>query len=627
MKHLLEQNKRKSILMLADFICIVFSCIVSFYLFKIVNFPVEATMHFNLSVLCFSLISIIFMYTMKVYKIVWRYAYSSDFIGCIMAVVLSVLLIVVYYSIRQEPNMMFYYILSGTMSVLAVCFIRIVYIITYKYIKNRAIKESKNRVMIIGAGVAGKHICDLMKANDKYNPVVFIDDDSGKIGRTVNGIPVKGNTNEIPKIAKSFNIHEIVLAIPSIGREDKKRILNICSETLCKVDVLPDLDKYVYSEKLYEQMMEIKIEDLLGRDVVEFNTRPVQNMIQDKVCMITGGGGSIGSELTRQIAKMKPKLLIIVDIYENNAYDIQQELKHKFGDDLNLSVQIASVRDYVKMHDLFETFRPQLVFHAAAHKHVPLMETNPEEAVKNNIFGTLNVARLAKEYEVQKFVLVSTDKAVNPTNIMGATKRCFEMIIECMAQSKSKTEFVAVRFGNVLGSNGSVIPLFEKQIADGGPLTVTDPRIIRYFMTIPEAASLILQAATMARGGEIFILDMGDPVKILDLAENLIRLHGYEPYKDIEIVFTGLRPGEKLYEEILMNEEGIKNTANNKIFIGKQISINEDMFFARLDKLEIAAERNDKAEIERLLHIIVPTFVRKQQETDESQNSMGVIAK
>lgn len=622
MKHLLEYNKRKLILLLTDFLCIILSCIVSFFLLNVVRFPIEVTTHFNLSVLCFAVMSVIFMYIMKAYKIVWRYAYSNDFIGCIMAVVTSVLIAVVYFSIRHQMNMMFYYVISGIMSILAVCFIRIVYIILYKYIKSRAIKESKNRVMIIGAGDAGKHICDLMKVNDKYNPVVFIDDDSGKIGRTVNGIMVKGNTNEIPKIVKELNVHEIVLAIPSIDRENKKRVLNICSETLCKVNILPDLDKYVYSEKLHEQMTEIKIEDLLGRDVVEFNSKPVQNMVRDTVCMITGGGGSIGSELTRQIAEMKPKLLIIVDIYENNAYDIQQELMHKFGDNLNLSVQIASVRDYVKMNELFSKFKPQIVFHAAAHKHVPLMETNPEEAVKNNIFGTLNVARLAREYEAEKFVLVSTDKAVNPTNIMGATKRCCEMIIECMAQSKSKTEFVAVRFGNVLGSNGSVIPLFKKQILDGGPVTVTDPKIIRYFMTIPEAASLILQASTMARGGEIFILDMGDPVKILDLAENLIRLHGYEPYKDIDIVFTGLRPGEKLYEELLMNEEGIKNTANNKIFIGKQININEEIFFANLDKLEIAAKKNDKGEVERMLHIIVPTFIRNNQETGENKEAI-----
>lgn len=617
MKNIWVQNRRKLILISADFMCVLLSCIVAFFLLKTIHFSIEISKQFNLSVLCFAVISVFAMHLMKAYKIVWRYASLSSFIGCITAVALSIIAMVAYFSLKDNPGMAFYYTISGIISIIAVCFIRIIYIIAYSYIRNRAITESKNRVMIIGAGEAGKHICDLMKVNDKYNPVVFVDDDSGKIGRIVDGIKVQGNTNEIPKIVKSQNIREIILAIPSISREDKKRILNICSETLCKVNVLPDLDKYVYSEKLHEQMTAIKIEDLLGRDEVKFNSKATQNMICDKVCMITGGGGSIGSELTRQIAKMKPKKLVIVDIYENNAYDIQQELIHNFGNGLDLSVQIASVRDYVKMKELFEMFRPQLVFHAAAHKHVPLMETNPEEAVKNNIFGTLNTARLAREYGVEKFVLVSTDKAVNPTNIMGATKRCCEMIVECMAQSKCKTEFVAVRFGNVLGSNGSVIPLFEKQLADGGPLTVTDPQIIRYFMTIPEAASLILQAATMARGGEIFVLDMGEPVKILELAENLIRLHGFEPYKDIDITFTGLRPGEKLYEELLMNEEGLKNTANNKIFIGKQININEEEFFAKLSMLEEVAKNNNKIEVERMLHDIVPTFIRKDQHAEE----------
>ena len=380
---------------------------------------------------------------------------------------------------------------------------------------------------------------------------------------------------------------------------------------------MPGLDDYIHGADIKNNIKKVEIEDLLGRDTVKLDTKEISEMRRGKVCMITGGGGSIGSELTRQIAKMSPKKLIIVDIYENNAYDIQQELVRTYKEKLDLSVQIASVRDAVKMEALFKEFKPDLVFHAAAHKHVPLMETNPEEAIKNNVFGTLNTAKLAGKYEVEKFVLVSTDKAVNPTNIMGATKRCCEMVVECMAQSKSKTEFVAVRFGNVLGSNGSVIPLFERQIANGGPVTVTDPNIIRYFMTIPEASSLILQAATLARGGEIFVLDMGEPVKILSLAENLIKLHGYVPHKEIEIKFTGLRPGEKLYEELLMNEEGLKNTANNKIFIGKQIKVDEDKFFENLERLREAANNNDKQNCESILREIVPTFLRKQYKSPE----------
>ena len=364
-------------------------------------------------------------------------------------------------------------------------------------------------------------------------------------------------------------------------------------------------------DNLLEQARGINVEELLGRDVIRFDNTNVKALVQDRICMVTGGGGSIGSELCRQIAKYKPKQLIIVDIYENNAYDIQQELIRDYGDKLNLNTEIASVRDYQKMELLFEEYHPQLVFHAAAHKHVPLMETNPEEAVKNNIVGTYNVSALADLYKVEKFVLISTDKAVNPTNVMGATKRCCEMIVQDMAQKAKKTKFITVRFGNVLGSNGSVIPLFENQIAKGGPVTVTHPDIIRYFMTIPEAVSLILQAASEANGGEIFVLDMGEPVKILSLAENLIKMHGKKPYKDIKIAFTGLRPGEKLYEELLMSEEGLTETSNKKIFIGKQIEVNEKELLNSLEVIRRLANANDKESVVALLQKIVPTFHHK----------------
>ncbi len=363
--------------------------------------------------------------------------------------------------------------------------------------------------------------------------------------------------------------------------------------------------------ELISQAKEIKIADLLGRKPIEFDKKEIKELVTGKICMVTGGGGSIGSELVRQIAKYSPKQVIIVDIYENNAYDIQQELVLEYGNKLNLVTLISSIRDYDKMELIFKTYRPQLVFHAAAHKHVPLMETVPEEAVKNNIFGTFNVATLAEKYKADKFVMISTDKAVNPTNVMGATKRACEMIIQHKAQHSTHTEFVTTRFGNVLGSNGSVIPLFRRQIESGSPVTVTHPDIIRYFMTIPEAVSLVLEAGAMAKGGEIFVLDMGAPVKITTLAENLIRMYGKIPYKDVPIVFTGLRPGEKLFEELLMDEEGLKSTANEKIFIGNQININSAELLKKLDELKVVANSNDSEKTVELLADLVPTFNHK----------------
>ena len=600
--------------MFIDFTAIIAACFMSTLLLSLLDIAKINPIKNYLDILLFSSFSVIGLYIMGAYRIVWRYAQMRNFINCIFGIIVGACLyVVVCMSIKRSFSEITY-AFSVCIALILVCLSRIVYAYLYSYISGRNLESSSNRVMIVGAGEGGRHVCHMMQLDkQRFNPVVFIDDDSNKIGRLVNSVPVKGNTNEIPKIAREMNIREIVIAIPSISPKEKLRILNICSETLCKVSILPQIDGYVHNESLKKQMKPIKIEDLLGRDVVSLDNRQTMEMIRDKVCMITGGGGSIGSELARQVASMKPKKLVVVDIYENNAYNLQQELLFEYRNHLNLDIQIASVRDKEKMEKLFIEFHPDIVFHAAAHKHVPLMETNPEEAVKNNIFGTLNVAMLAKKYKTQKFVLVSTDKAVNPTNIMGATKRCCEMIVECMSQKKDKTEFVAVRFGNVLGSNGSVIPLFEKQIANGGPVTVTAPKIKTYFMTIPEAASLILQAATMARGGEIFVLDMGEPVKILKLAEDLIKLHGYKPYVDIDIAFTGLRPGEKLYEELLMNEEGLKKTANNKIFIGHQVEIDEDKFFESLEQLGKAAGNNDKELLETLLKEIVPTFVRKEQ--------------
>ncbi len=622
MRFIFNGRIRQIILCFIDFLSMIFSCMGGLAVFAMAGLiDLSRGLLYNQifpGIIIYSLIIVASLMLFRVYKTIWRYARLRDFFGCIAGIIFGtgvytfVLKILEAYDIPE-----IYFVFSGIVGIVVISLVRMAYASFHSVVSYKVSHEAKNKVMIIGAGMAGMQLCEQMKTNKRYNPVVFIDDDSNKIGRIVNGVPVKGNTNEIVKIATKMNISEIVLAISSISVENKKRILNICSETLCKVSILPTFDDYIHSDNLRDNIKKVEIEDLLGREAVKFDTKEVSDMIRDKVCMVTGGGGSIGSELVRQIAKMSPRKLIIVDIYENNAYDIQQELARIYREKLDLSVQIASVRDAVKMEALFEELKPDIVFHAAAHKHVPLMETNPEEAIKNNIFGTLNTAKLARKYEVEKFVLVSTDKAVNPTNIMGATKRCCEMIVECMAQSKSSTEFVAVRFGNVLGSNGSVIPLFEKQIANGGPVTVTDPNIIRYFMTIPEASSLILHAATLARGGEIFVLDMGEPVKILSLAENLIKLHGFVPYEEMPIKFTGLRPGEKLYEELLMNEEGLKSTANNKIFIGKQIKVNEDKFFKDLERLKNVADINDKESCEKILREIVPTFVRKKYSSPE----------
>ena len=541
-----------------------------------------------------------------VYANIWRYASAGDFLQCICGAVLG---LGVYYVILVAAHMDFsdiFILISALLCTCAIIILRIAYTYMYAKITNSDVKNGK-RTMIVGAGEACNKVVMEMGRSNRYMPIVIIDDDPTKVGRKIHGIPVGGTVSDIPKLAEKLKIKTILFAIPSCTPEEKKKILNICSETVCEVKVVPQLQDIITNGELLDQAKNINIDDLLGRDVVKFDDFSVQQLVKGKVCLVTGGGGSIGSELCRQIAKYEPKKLVIVDIYENNAYDIQQELlaKHK---NLDLDVRIASVRDYDKIHELFNMFRPELVYHAAAHKHVPLMETSPEEAVKNNIAGTYNVASLANEFKVKKFVLVSTDKAVNPTNVMGATKRCCEMIVQYFSQVTKFTEFVAVRFGNVLGSNGSVIPLFEKQLASDGPLTVTHPEIIRYFMTIPEAVSLILQAGTLAHGGEIFVLDMGDPVKIVTLAENLIRLHGKEPYKDIKIEFTGLRPGEKLFEELLMSEEGLKETVNKKIFIGQQIEIDEKSFIESIERIKNIAAQNNSDDVVEELRKIVPTF-------------------
>ena len=425
-----------------------------------------------------------------------------------------------------------------------------------------------------------------------------------------------GGRDSILDNARKYGITEIIIAIPSASKAEQRKILEICQKVPnCDLKILPGVYQLVNGDVTVSKLRHVEIEDLLGREPVQITTEKIGRYVSDKVVLVTGGGGSIGSELCRQIAMCSPKKLIILDIYENSAYSIQQELLRRYGKRLNLHVLIASVRYSKKIDALFRANRPDVVFHAAAHKHVPLMEISPEEAVKNNVFGTYNVACAADRYGAERFVLISTDKAVNPTNVMGATKRVCEMIVQALAQ-KSKTKFVAVRFGNVLGSNGSVLPLFKEQIAAGGPVTVTDPEIVRFFMTIPEAVQLVLEAGQMGKGGEIFVLDMGKPVKILDLAENLIKLSGLIPYRDIEIKFTGLRPGEKLYEELLMDEEGVRKTGNRKIFIGSPLGLSKDTFFEQLAELKKIAYSNHSENLVQALLDLVPTFTHKEHEYD-----------
>lgn len=478
------------------------------------------------------------------------------------------------------------------------------------YIKFRLHSKSdatRKRILIIGAGSAGSMILRELQTTDKINciPVGFIDDDANKVGRDILGIRVLGNSEQIVEIAEKTRASLIIIAIPSASAGTIKKITQLCLNTKCEVKTLPGIYQLIDGAVSVSKLRNVDVNDLLGREPVKTNLDEVMTYIENNVVLVTGGGGSIGSELCRQIAEHNPKQLIILDIYENNAYAIEQELKRKLPN-LNLLTLIASVRDSVKMDNVFKTYHPDIVFHAAAHKHVPLMETSPNEAVKNNILGTYKVVKCADKYGVKKFVQISTDKAVNPTNIMGATKRVCEMIIQAYAK-KSNTCFVAVRFGNVLGSNGSVIPLFKEQIAEGGPVTVTHKDIIRYFMTIPEAVSLVLQAGANANGGEIFVLDMGEQVRIYDLAVNLIKLSGFEPHKDIEIKITGLRPGEKLYEERLMAEEGLTKTSNNRISIGKPLEMDDEMLFKTLDKLYDEAY-SESDHMKDLVKELVPTY-------------------
>lgn len=596
-----------------DIMSIVFVSFMSLFIrfdFKFKDIDPTFFKRFEIILIPNILITLLFFVLWKLYKSVWRYASTNELINIIFATTCSSVGVCVmcYTTGNKMPRS--YYVFYLFLLTFMTCVIRFGYRIL-RILNNKrtsiAGKENQHNAMIIGAGAAGDMILKEIENSDYLNlqAKCIIDDQPGCHGKLLRGVPIVGGRDKILEAAVHYGIDEIIFAIPSANVQTRKEILDICKESGCKLRTLPGVYQIISGDVSVSELKEVEIEDLLGREPIEINNEEVMNYVKGKVVMVTGGGGSIGSELCRQIAAHGPAKLIIVDIYENNAYDIQQELLRKYPE-LDLEVIIASVRNTKRMDNLFAKFRPNIIYHAAAHKHVPLMEDSPNEAIKNNVMGTYKTAIAADKYGAEKFVLISTDKAVNPTNIMGASKRICEMVVQMMNQ-RSKTNFVAVRFGNVLGSNGSVIPLFKKQIAEGGPVTVTHPDIIRYFMTIPEAVSLVLQAGAYARGGEIFVLDMGEPVRILDLAVNLIKLSGYKVGEDIEIKFTGLRPGEKMYEELLMKEEGLKKTANKKIFIGKPIDYDEEEFREQLDRL-MADAVMESDNIRKSVRDIVPTY-------------------
>ena len=557
---------------------------------------------------------VLILWLFRLYSSVWTYASVSELKKIVLATATNfVVQTVCMHKVFNKPMPRSYYIIYALFLLLALMCLRFSYR-AIRMFRRQALTKNTTNVLIVGAGQAGLMLAKEIKASTFIDKklVGFIDDNRNKRGKYLMGMPILGNRYDIADIVGKHSIDEIYVAIPSLDRSQLKEIFNICNETGAKVRSLPGVYQLVNGEVSISKLRNVQIEDLLGRDTISVDMSEIGGSITGKTVLVTGGGGSIGSELSRQIASYSPKELIIVDIYENNAYEIQQELKRKYGDKLKLTTLIASVRNTHRMESIFEKYRPDIVFHAAAHKHVPLMEDSPCEAIKNNVFGTYKTAMAAGKYGAKRFVLISTDKAVNPTNIMGASKRLCEMIVQYL-DKKYETEYVAVRFGNVLGSNGSVIPLFKKQIEEGGPVTVTHKEIIRYFMTIPEAVSLVLQAGTYAQGGEIFVLDMGEPVKIDTLARNLIRLSGYEPDVDIKIEYTGLRPGEKLYEELLMDEEGMQDTANKLIHIGKPIDMDYDSFVDGLMELKSACEMDISDNmIKEKVKQLVPTYILKK---------------
>ncbi len=613
MKEIIKKN-RNVLLILID-ILIIISCYIASILF--LNVPIDNIKILVVQIAVVVIVYQIFLNIFRMYQNMMRYEVGKDYIKYIISAFLSMIISSIVYKafsleyINLKVNVLSGVLIAGTFVMYRLAGRSILSRRMSKYEKINKNQDNKaNNLLIIGAGMGAREIIIAIKNNmrDKYNIVGIIDDDISKINHYILGVKVLGTRYDIPKIAKEKNVDLIFFAINKIDAVSRRKILEICQETGVKTRVLPTTEEVINKQGAMNSLRDVQIEDLLGRDPVHLDNKNINSLIKNKTVLVTGGGGSIGSELCRQIVKYDPKRLVILDIYENNLYDIEMELRAEYPK-LNLEAIVASVRDKARLNNVFETYKPEIVFHAAAHKHVPLMEKSPLEAIHNNVFGTYNVVNCADEYGVEKFVLISTDKAVNPTNIMGASKRVCEMIVQ--AKNKvSKTEYVAVRFGNVLGSNGSVIPLFKKQIERGGPVTVTHKDITRFFMTIPEAVQLILQAVTYAKGGEIFVLDMGEPVKIYDLAVSLIKLLGYEPNVDIPIEITGLRPGEKLYEEILMSEEGLTSTKHDKIFISKPMHMEMTELEEKLNILK-ELEYNEKysnKNIKNVMKEVVPTY-------------------
>ena len=586
-------NVRSIILFIIDIIIILFSYISAKLL--ITNFNNSMDDLFRVIEELYWIIPVyVFLFVFfNLYRSLWRYASVQEALNVFYSVIIALGVIVVadlVFGLNQELN---YFIIANILIFLGVVGVRYSYRTLRIFYSYNKINKQISRTLIIGAGNAGNMLIREIRNNPRmnYKVICLIDDNKNKRGKIIQGKKVVGTTDDLPEVVKKYEIDEIIIAIPSASRKEIQRLLTKCDSLKKKVKIMPPFYEVIDDKVTLNKIRNVEIEDLLGRDEIKIDNQGINEFIRNEVVLVTGGGGSIGSELCRQIVNYKPKKLIIFDIYENNAYDIQNELIMHHAD-VDLAVLIGSVRDEKRLDEVFSEYQPTIIFHAAAHKHVPLMEESPKEAIKNNVFGTYNMAKKAKEYKAKKFVLISTDKAVNPTNIMGASKRYAEMIAQAF-NKECTTQYAAVRFGNVLGSNGSVIPLFKKQIKEGGPVTVTHKDIIRYFMTIPEAVELVLQAGAFAEGGEIFVLDMGEPVKIIELAEKLIRFSGYEPYSEIRIDITGLRPGEKLYEELLLKEEGLKKTFNEKIFVSEVNGYYLNIIDKQLDELKAIIDKDD----------------------------------
>lgn len=616
----------KFFMFLIDITIIAISAVIANLLLSTKNYMFSINnIHTIMNSIAFAIIIyLIFLNLFKTYKHITRFESGIDYLMYIVICFFSgIILIAIKLIFNININSVRKQVLESCVTGIGIIGTRII----IRFYLNSIIQEQekcdgkKYNVLIIGAGYAGKEIIKNIKQTmgEKYKIVGIIDDDKNRLHAIIDGIKVIGNRNNIVGICEKCNIDEIFFAISRIEKKKKREILNICQETGKKIRILPTTEDVIRNKNMYQNLRDVDIEDILGRDPVVLDNNKIGKLIENKTILVTGAGGSIGSELCRQVIKYNPSKLVMLDIYENNLYNIELELKSKYSH-INIQAIIGSVRDINKLENVFEQYNPYLVFHAAAHKHVPLMEASPLEAIKNNVFGTYNVANCADKYKAKKMILISTDKAVNPTNIMGATKRLCEMIVQ-VKNKLSQTDYAAVRFGNVLGSNGSVVPLFKKQIAEGGPVTVTHRDIIRYFMTIPEAAQLVLQAMSYAKGGEIFVLDMGEPVKIYDLAVSLIKLSGYEPDIDIPIVFTGLRPGEKLYEELLMKEEGLQKTENKKIYIGELTDLDEKDILEKLSKLKYLVENENTPiqEIEETIHEVVPTYIMKTENKEQKE--------